>query len=57
MGKSQEGRKFKSRVCVGGDDVRGCYDPILVVGLNVQKPIRPYPPLKKKTCQALNFRP
>jgi hypothetical protein len=27
-------------VC-GGDDVRGCYDPVLVVGLNVQKPIRP----------------
>ncbi len=66
-GKSQEGRKFKSRIgfwtlrpteieggrgykadrawvwglwglgCGGwGDDVRGFYDPVLVVGLNVQ---------------------
>jgi hypothetical protein len=25
----------------GGDDVRGSYDPVLVVGLNVQKLIRP----------------
>jgi len=30
-------------VCVwgwGGDDVRGCYDPVLVVGLNGQNEIR-----------------
>jgi hypothetical protein len=26
---------------VGCDDVRGCYDLVLVVGLNVQKRIRP----------------
>ncbi len=29
-------------VWVGGDYVRGCYDPVLVVGLNVQNEIRPY---------------
>jgi len=41
----------------GGDDVRGCYDPILVphffVGLNVQNEIRPYNPLK--TVWAFEF--
>ncbi len=47
-------------VCVrGGDDVRGCYDTILVVGLNVQNEIneiRPYNPLPpKKACRSLNF--
>jgi len=37
-------------VGVGGDDVWGCYDPVLVVGLNVQNEIRPYnpPPQKKR---------
>jgi hypothetical protein len=70
-GKSQEGRKFKSRISFfildiktdrnggggirptesvgvwcgggwGGDDVRGCYDPLLFFGPNVQNEIRSF---------------
>jgi hypothetical protein len=37
-------------VCVwgGDDDLGGCYNPVLVVGLNVQNEIRPYNPPKKR---------
>ena len=42
-------------MCVGADDVRGCYDPILVVGLNVQNEIRPYNPPKQKSVSVFEF--
>ncbi len=44
------GYKADRKCGCGGDDVRGCYDPVLVVLLNVQNQIRPYnpPPQKKR---------